>query len=104
MHKPSDWKFVGDSFRAIELIKKLGYLGVVTNQSGIARKYYTKAHVGCLRQNVNDLLWQTRGVTIETLYVCPHHPQYTGKCACRKPEPEMLLKAADDLNIDLSNF
>lgn len=103
LYKPSDWEFVGGSDRAIECIKKLGYLVVVvTNQSGIARHYYTEADVDYLHKNVNDLLWRTRSTTIDAFYVCPHHPDFTGKCACRKPEPGMLLKAADDLNIDLS--
>lgn len=103
LYRMSDWEFVGESDRAIELIKKKGYLVVVvTNQSGIARQYYSRAEVDALHKNVNYLLCQTRGVEIDAFYVCPHHPNFTGKCACRKPESGMLIKAADDLDINLT--
>ena len=74
---------------------------VVTNQAGIARKYYTELDFHKLD------LWmvsqfQKHNVDILQTYFCPHHPNFTGMCKCRKPEPGMILTAAKELNIDLS--
>ena len=39
------------------------------------------------------------GVSISSTYYCPHHPDYTGECACRKPRPQMILQALDDYSV-----
>jgi D-glycero-D-manno-heptose 1,7-bisphosphate phosphatase len=54
------------------------------------------------------MLWEEAGVTISGFYYCPHHPQgsvakYAVTCECRKPNPGMLLRAADELQINLSD-
>jgi len=55
-----------------------------------------------------DELLKQKGAVIDKFYFCPHHPKeghkpYRQICACRKPEPGMLLTAAHELNIDLTS-
>ena len=76
-------------------------LVVVSNQSGVARGYFTEAALGAVWAKLRELL----GVPFSVLY-CPHHPEgdtpYDIRCNCRKPEPGMLLGAAKEHNLDLS--
>ena len=57
---------------------------VVTNQSGIARKYLTVAQYETVRRHVDDLL-AAEGARVTATYMCPHFPEITGPCDCRKP-------------------
>lgn len=43
---------------------------------------------------------QTKGIEIAKVYHCPHHPEITGDCDCRKPNPGMILKAINEFNIN----
>ena len=72
---------------------------VVTNQSGVARGYFPLAFVHEVHQYLNQHL-AAAGARLDGLYVCPHHPEVG--CPCRKPKPEMLLRAARDLDLDLT--
>jgi D,D-heptose 1,7-bisphosphate phosphatase len=85
-----------------EALKKLtahGYrLVIVTNQSAIARGYATAEQVEAVNQRVVDRL-ALHGAAIDAVYYCPHHPD--DGCACRKPRPGMLLRAAEELRVDL---
>lgn len=95
---------------AIKLINRSGYLAVVvTNQPVIARGEVTWEGLEIIHNKMETLLGK-EGAYIDALYFCPHHPHrgYEGEipelkieCDCRKPKPGMLLKAAEDLNIDL---
>jgi D-glycero-D-manno-heptose 1,7-bisphosphate phosphatase len=76
-----------------------GYLlFVVTNQSGIARGFFTEQFVHQTHQ-VLDLLLQKEKIKITKYYLCPHGPN--DMCLCRKPAPGMLLQAAQEFNLDL---
>lgn len=75
---------------------------VVTNQSGIARGLYTENDVRNLHIKMSELL-AGRGVFIDAWYFCPHHPQFTGSCTCRKPQTGMLDKALFDFEVDAEN-
>lgn len=96
---------------AIRLINSSGYLCIVaTNQPVIARGEVTFAGLEEIHNKMETLLG-LEGAYIDGLYFCPHHPDkgFEGEvpelkieCDCRKPGPGMLLKAADDFNIDLS--
>ena len=68
---------------------------VVTNQAGIAKGLYTEADMCRLHRFMEDEL-EKLGVHVDAWYFCPHHPDYTGPCDCRKPAPGMLLAAMDD--------
>ncbi len=101
VYKIEDVTFVPGIFELCRHYQAQGYLIiVVTNQSGIARGRYTEADFAILSE------WMTRrfaceGVTLNALYHCPHHPDFTGECLCRKPRPKMLLDAAQTYHIDM---
>lgn len=96
---------------AIKEINKSGYLAiVVTNQPVIARGEVTYEELNHIHNKMETLLGN-EGAYLDAIYYCPHHPHsgYEGEipelkfdCDCRKPKPGMLLKAAKDYNIDLS--
>jgi D-glycero-D-manno-heptose 1,7-bisphosphate phosphatase len=73
-------------------------LVVVTNQSGIARGHYDEGTYRDVTSQMEDLL-AASNVALDGVYHCPHHPD--SACDCRKPKPGLLLKAAQELEIDL---
>jgi D-glycero-D-manno-heptose 1,7-bisphosphate phosphatase len=74
---------------------------VVTNQAGIAKGIYSE-------EDFNELTdWMVsqflvNGVMISKVYYCPHHPDITGPCDCRKPNPGMLLRAIKEFDLDIT--
>lgn len=74
---------------------------VVTNQAGIAKGLYTEADMRYLHRYMEGEL-EKLGVRVDAWYFCPHHPDYTGSCECRKPAPGMLLAAIRDFDSDPS--
>ena len=96
---------------AIKKINASGYLAiVVTNQPVIARGEVSFAELEEIHNKMETLLGK-EGAYLDAIYFCPHHPHkgYEGErpelkfdCDCRKPKPRMLLNAARDFNIDLS--
>lgn len=96
--------FAADAIRAMHDAGRL--VIVVSNQSGIARGYFTEADLRAVEARMNELLADA-GVKIDAAYYCFHHkkgivPEYAIDCDCRKPKPGMLLRAAKDLDIDLA--
>lgn len=91
---------------ALRTLKELGFLTVVvTNQSGIARGLYSEADYHAVTAKMQSLL-AAEGAKLDGIYYCPHHPEaqleaYRLDCPCRKPKPGMLLKAQDELDLDL---
>ena len=96
---------------AIRQINSSGYLAiVVTNQPVIARGELTVGGLQIIHNKMETLLGKC-GAYLDGVYYCPHHPDkgFEGEikelkidCECRKPKPGLLLKAANDFNIDLS--
>nr|WP_314627157.1 HAD family hydrolase [uncultured Noviherbaspirillum sp.] len=92
---------------ALRLLRSLGYrLYVISNQSGVARGLFAEAALGPLFARLEAMLAQ-EGVRLDGAFWCPHHPQgtiapYAIDCACRKPQPGMLLQAASQHGIDLA--
>ena len=96
---------------AIKVINSSGYLViVVTNQPVIARGEVTFEQLHEIHNKMETLMG-TDGAYLDGIYFCPHHPHkgYEGEvpelkfeCECRKPKPGMLIKAAEDFNIDLA--
>ena len=79
---------------------------VVTNQSGIARGYFTQEDLERMHDRLRQML-RAWGVELDAIQACPHHvdgvvPHLAVPCQCRKPQPGMLLAAAEDRGIDLS--
>ncbi len=102
---PDSLKLYPDTGRALAHLKKLNLkLIVISNQSGIARGILTDEMVKSVNTKMNELL-SGDNVSIDAFYYCPYHPDYSEKneCSCRKPSPEMVFKAAKDLDIDLSH-
>jgi len=96
--------FAADAIRAMHDAGRL--VIVVSNQSGIARGYFTESDLRAVEARMNELLAEA-GVKIDAAYYCFHHkkgivPEYAIDCDCRKPKPGMLLRAAKDLDIDLA--
>ncbi|MBL7124621.1 MAG: HAD family hydrolase [Dehalococcoidales bacterium] len=97
--------------RVIEAIKLLNQNGfkviVVTNQSGIARGYFTEEDVREINYKLKELL-ACEGAILDGIYYCPHHvngivEEYRTTCYCRKPNPGMLEAAAGEFNLDLKS-
>lgn len=106
-----DFELIDGVAEAIRKINESGYLAiVVTNQPVIARGEVTVEELEEIHKKMETLLG-AKGAYVDAIYYCPHHPHkgYEGEvpelkidCDCRKPKPGMLLKAAEDFNIDLS--
>ena len=111
LRKIEDFRLIPGVAEAIRTINASGYLCiVVTNQPVIARGEVTVPALTEIHHKLETLLG-LEGAYIDGLYYCPHHPHkgYPGEipelkidCDCRKPKPGMLLQAAKDFNIDLS--
>lgn len=92
----------------LQLLQSYGYLLViVSNQSGVAHGYFTVDELDGVKQTINDLCRKI-GIYLDGFYYCPHHPDgsvecYKVNCDCRKPKPGLILKAATDMDIDLSS-
>lgn len=90
---------------AIHLCQDYGYeVVVVTNQSGVARGYYTEQKVQALHEWMNQEIAEINA-KIAAFYYCPHHPEgqitkYRQLCRCRKPEPGLILQALADFTAD----
>ena len=103
-----DFGFVPGAVDAMRALKQAGFvLVVVTNQSGIARGYYTEAQYLALTIAIKQALAEA-GAAIDAVYHCPHHPAgavagLTVECECRKPGPGMIFRAAMELNLSLSD-
>ncbi|MCF6310152.1 MAG: D-glycero-beta-D-manno-heptose 1,7-bisphosphate 7-phosphatase [Sulfurimonas sp.] len=101
LYKIDDFEFIDGIFSLCTHYQNLEYIIViVTNQSGIAREYYTEHDLTVLTS------WMTKefekyAIEIKKVYYCPHHPDISGECSCRKPNPGMFLEAAKEFNIDL---
>ncbi len=85
--------------KALSRLKSHGYIAVViTNQSAIGRGVVSRETVDKIHQRMGEEAAE-RGGKIEKIYYCPHKPD--DSCSCRKPEPGLLLQAAEDLKLDL---
>ena len=103
LYKIEDFEFINGIVDLCKYYINLGYIiVVVTNQSGIAREYYTQNDFEVLTSWMVDEFMKS-GIKISKVYYCPHHPDISGKCDCRKPNPGMLLDAQKDFDIDLNS-
>ena len=104
---PEQVSLMPNSAEGLFLLQSVGYrLIVVTNQSGIARGYFTVKDMELVNKKMCELL-KDKGVTINKIYYCPHYDKdipnglYKKECTCRKPKPGMAYMARDELHIDL---
>jgi D-glycero-D-manno-heptose 1,7-bisphosphate phosphatase len=95
------------SAAAIRLAREAGFKTVVmTNQAGVARGYFAEELIERTHERMREML-AAEGAAVDAIYYCPHHPEageppYRKDCDCRKPRPGMLLRARDELGIDLA--
>lgn len=103
LFEPEKLRFVAGAPELIRTYRNQGFLIIViTNQSGIAKGYYTEEQMHSLHEYMNFKLQKEYGTHIDHFYFCPHHPDYSPPCECRKPKTGMLLKAIRDYRIDCS--
>ena len=97
VNSPDEWQPIPGSLEAIAAMKSGGLkLAVATNQSGIARNFYTEQDLMAIHNKMEHLLEQL-GAKIDVIAFCPHGPD--DGCACRKPKPGMLRQISRDLGI-----
>ena len=88
------------AIEALSMLRRSGFaLVVVTNQSGIARGLYRIEDYHAVSARLSEVL-EAQGVPLDGMYFCPHHPDFTGPCTCRKPGTGMYLRAAAELGLD----
>ncbi len=98
----SDVRLIPGAAAAIRRLNVAGVpVVVVSNQSGVARGYFPESFVRETHDYLDDLLAR-QGARIDGWYFCPHHPEFGPDCECRKPKPGMLLAAARERTLDLS--
>lgn len=108
LYRIEDFTFLPGVLDGLRLLQNAGYiLIIVTNQSGIARGYYSEDDFSNLNKwMINEL--EENGIHITEVYYCPHLPdakidKYRKMCACRKPALGMFEQAVKDFDIDLSD-
>lgn len=103
LHECDKLKFIPGRPELIKHYNDEGYkVIVVTNQAGIAKGYYTIEDMLRLHDYMNQQLRVYCGAHIDSFYFCPHHPDFTGECKCRKPEPGMIKQAIREWDIDVT--
>ena len=97
---PDGVELVPGAAEALAALRRAGFaLVTVTNQSGIARGLYRESDYHAVADRVAEVLDQA-GVPPDDVQYCPHHPDVTGPCDCRKPGTGMHLRSAALLGID----
>ena len=107
LYRKEDFELLPYTLEALKLLQNDNFLLIIiTNQSGIARGYYTEEQFQALNQwMIND--FRVRGVNIDAVYYCPHHPnaeilKYRKICNCRKPKTGLFENAIRKFDIDLT--
>ena len=107
LFKIEEFEFLSGAVEGLKLLQASGFLLIIiTNQSGIARGYFTEELYLKLNEYMLDELKKS-GVNITKVYYCPHLPEaeipkYKKVCNCRKPETGLFEQAVKDFDIDLS--
>ncbi len=106
IHSKEQLKLIPGAAEAIRRLNREGIKTVlVTNQSGVARGFFSEEKLREIHDEFLHLL-REKGAELDGIYYCPHHPAegqepYLQICECRKPAPGLLKKAAEELDIDL---
>ncbi len=99
-HRIEDYELLPGVVEGLQQLVAAGFrLAVITNQSGIGRGLFSEAHYEAFRAHLDADLARS-GITFDGHFCCPHHPD--AGCHCRKPEPGLLERAAEQLGADLS--
>jgi D-glycero-D-manno-heptose 1,7-bisphosphate phosphatase len=101
LHEPDKVRLLPGAGEVIHRLNESGYLVVtVSNQSGIARGFYTAADYEAVQRRLAELL-ASQDAHLDASYYCPHHPSFGGPCDCRKPKTKLFRDAEAALGIDL---
>ena len=96
--RPGDFELLPKAAAGIKLLNQEGFkVVVITNQSGIARGYFTEDMLNKIHQKMVDELAKS-GAHVDAIFFCPHHPD--DNCECRKPKPKLAHQAIKQLLID----
>jgi D-glycero-D-manno-heptose 1,7-bisphosphate phosphatase len=99
---PENVELLPGAAHGLSLLHRAGFpIIIVTNQSGIARGYFTEEAYQAVQGDVVRKLAR-RGVPILDSYHCPHHPDFTGDCDCRKPATGLVERAAREHGLNLA--
>ena len=99
-HDPNELELIPETVLAMRAFRDAGYhIVVVTNQAGIARGFYGVDDMRAVNRELNRLL-NLSGTSVDAFYYCPHHPDFTGVCSCRKPQPGLFVSALRDFEAD----
>lgn len=99
VRRPEDVELVSGAATAIRYLNNaMVPVVVVTNQSGIARGILSEEDYASVRARLDDLLGE-RDAFVDATYHCPHHPDFTGPCECRKPGTALFDQAVHELNL-----
>ena len=102
LHEPQRVALMPHAARGLAALAKAGWpLVVVTNQSGIARGMYGEKEYLAVMKKLGELL-APHGVQLLGSYFCPHHPDFTGACYCRKPAAKLFRDASREHGIQLA--
>lgn len=107
LYRKEDFEFIPGVIEALQMLQDCGYrLIIVTNQSGIARGYYSEQDLVLLNDWLKETLYN-KGIIIDNIYYCPHLPdaivpQYRISCNCRKPNLGLYERAIKEYDLDLS--
>ena len=103
LSNPDDFELIENTIEALKILKDKRYLLIIiTNQAGIAKGYFNEDILKEIHNKMNSLLKQYN-VFLDDIFYCPHHPDFTGPCECRKPQPGMIYCAKEKYDIDLHN-
>lgn len=96
--RPEDFEILPTVPDAIRLLNENGFkVVVITNQSGVARGYFTEETLAQIHDKMRRELARY-GAWVDAIYYCPHHPD--DRCECRKPKTAMFQRAAEEHDID----
>lgn len=102
LHDPAAVRLLPGVAEGLARLAAAGWpLVLVSNQSGIARGLYGAEAFHAVNRRVEELL-PSPAARFAGAYHCPHHPDFTGPCDCRKPAPGLFRQAASDLGLDLA--
>lgn len=107
VHRTEDIVLIQGAAQAIARVNALGVpVVVITNQAGIGRGLYTEADFYAVQAHL-ALLLASFDAHVDATYFCPHHPEhglgaFRVICECRKPGPGLLVRAAQEMHLDLA--
>jgi len=100
-YKIEDMEILQGVVEGLQRLQSIGFeFIIVTSQAGIAKGYYTLEDAEKFNEELTKRL-ASKNIAIKKIYLCPHHPDFTGECECRKPKTGLAKQAAKEFGINL---